>query len=252
MKPCNSIPWYCLGLEEFCGRELKKKGKKRTTTHLVRRIAGAQCVPGLSKSILSRMHKYSTRNPNTITLATTDWPITQRTRVQKGTARERKKGVSRQKMYAPMPGDGIADDAPSIGAWSGRNRRSQSSSVRNTFRPVPTIKWKSFRKNSIQHLADGAMCSCFTAELAGCKVVIKKPSPTSHEVCYISPCVSLYCTGCASIVDAVLVAVVAVTVAAAVSTAELAEKLLTMRRGILCSTQNGAIGTTAKSSNITA
>ncbi|CAM9460232.1 unnamed protein product [Pylaiella littoralis] len=63
-----------------------------------------------------------------------------------------------------------ADELPS--AWApGSN---------TTFHAARVIRWREL--SHLQHLADGAMCSCFTAELEGYgTVVVKKPSRRSNE-----------------------------------------------------------------------
>lgn len=76
-----------------------------------------------------------------------------------------------------------ADETSRVG-W----HRRRASPVRNSFRPVRTIKWREL--TGIQHFAEGAMCECYTAHLGGCKVVVKKPSPNSREVC-----LSVWCVG---------------------------------------------------------
>ncbi|CAB1118510.1 unnamed protein product [Ectocarpus sp. CCAP 1310/34] len=49
-----------------------------------------------------------------------------------------------------------------------------------TFHPARTIRWREL--TGLKHLADGAMCSCYTAHLAGHgTVVVKKPSRRSNE-----------------------------------------------------------------------
>lgn len=64
-----------------------------------------------------------------------------------------------------------ADELPS--AWApGSN---------TTFHAARVIRWREL--SNLRHLADGAMCSCFTAELEGYgTVVVKKPSRRSNEV----------------------------------------------------------------------
>lgn len=76
-------------------------------------------------------------------------------------------------MYIPPPGN-----SQDPGAWNPMGRQSS----RNRFQPaVRVIRWKELR--GLQHLADGAMCSCYTAELEGHGiVVVKKPSEHSNEV----------------------------------------------------------------------
>lgn len=76
-------------------------------------------------------------------------------------------------MYIPPPGN-----SQDPGAWNPMGRQSS----RNRFQPaVRVIRWKELR--GLQHLADGAMCSCYTAELEGHGiVVVKKPSDHSNEV----------------------------------------------------------------------
>lgn len=76
-------------------------------------------------------------------------------------------------MYAPLPAEPQAS-----GAWAPSTRQS---SRRNLFQPSRVIRWRELK--GIEHLADGAMCSCYTATLAlNGPVVIKKPGKHSHEV----------------------------------------------------------------------
>lgn len=94
-----------------------------------------------------------------------------------------------------------ADEASCSGAWNWHRQR--ASPARNLFRPVRTIKWREL--TDIQHLADGAMCSCYTAQLGGCTVVIKKPSPSSREVCPYLRCGGVMLTSCRFLFSVVFV-----------------------------------------------
>lgn len=52
--------------------------------------------------------------------------------------------------------------------------------VGNQYHEVPKVRWGDLRNR--RHLADGAMCSCYTAELEGVTVVVKRPNKNSREV----------------------------------------------------------------------
>ena len=75
-------------------------------------------------------------------------------------------------MYAPLP-----EEPQASGAWAPSTRQSS----RNLFQPSRVVRWRELK--GIEHLADGAMCSCYTATLAqNGRVVIKNPGKHSHEV----------------------------------------------------------------------
>lgn len=77
------------------------------------------------------------------------------------------------------------EEQQASGAWTPVARR-PSSTRTNVFRRTRVVKWREL--TGLEHLADGAMCSCYTAELDGVVVVVKKPSHKSNEVRFV--CVS--------------------------------------------------------------
>lgn len=70
-----------------------------------------------------------------------------------------------------------SDEASLSGAWTPVARQTP---VRNLYQEVPVIRWSELQNR--RHLADGAMCSCYTAEYQGATVVIKKANRSSREV----------------------------------------------------------------------
>lgn len=92
--------------------------------------------------------------------------------------------IEARRMYAPLP-----EEPQASGAWAPSTRQSS----RNLFQPSRVVRWRELK--GIEHLADGAMCSCYTATLAlNGPVVIKKPGKHSHEVRSTTPTVSLPCS----------------------------------------------------------
>lgn len=78
------------------------------------------------------------------------------------------------------------EEQQASGAWTPVARRPSSTRTNNVFRRTRVVKWREL--TGLEHLADGAMCSCYTAELDGVVVVVKKPSHKSNEVRFV--CVS--------------------------------------------------------------